>query len=146
MFVHFFTNDKVYFLRKFNLVRTEIWNNGLFQKKIGGGGGGWGYRISSSIEEIAKGIFRGKLKTTWNFQGWSWKNHVEFSEVMVLGLKISEKCNTINFVDFLAWSFVDKFINMRQCWGHWKNWEKQFVVTKWSIFQWGIWNFQETAL
>ena len=115
MFVHFFTNDKVYFLRKFNLVRTEIWNNGLFQKIGGGGGGGWGYRISSSTEEIAKGIFRGKLKTTWNFQGWSWKNHVEFSEVMVLDLKISDKCNTINFVDFLAWSFVDKFINMRQC-------------------------------
>ena len=114
-------------------LKSEIM--GYSRKKKGGGGGGWGYRISSSIEEIAKGISRGKLKTTWNFQGWSWKNHVEFSEVMVLGLKISEKCNTINFVDFLAWTFVDKFINMRQCWGHWKNWEKQFVVTKWSIFQ-----------
>ena len=40
----FFTNDKVYFLRKFNLVRTEIClsHNGLFQKKNRRGkGGGW---------------------------------------------------------------------------------------------------------
>ena len=26
------------------------------------------------------------------------------------------------------------FINMRQCCGHWNNSEKQFFVTKWSIF------------
>ena len=27
----------------------------------------------------------------------------------------------------------DMFINMEQCCGHWKNWEKQFFVTKWLI-------------
>ena len=30
-----------------------------------------------------------------NFKGWSRKTHVEFPEVLVLGFKISEECNTI---------------------------------------------------
>ena len=37
---------------------------------------------------------------------------------------------------------LDMFINMRQCCEHW---EKQFFITKWSVFHWGSWNFQETC-
>ena len=61
-----------------------------------------------------------KIKQTgglkiWNFQGcwinskWSFqmlsKNNVEFPGVLVLGLKISEGCNTILW-SFYGWSFV----------------------------------------
>ena len=41
---------------------------------------------------------------------------------------------------------LDIFINMRQCCGNWKNWEKQFFVTKWSIFYQGSRNFQESCI
>ena len=44
----------------------------------GGGGGSRVFGISRGTEEIAIGILRGELKTMWNFQGFSRKNHVEF--------------------------------------------------------------------
>ena len=44
------------------------------------------------------------------------------------------------------WLHMDMFINMRQCCGHWKNQEKQFLVGKWSVFQEGSCNFQETYI
>ena len=43
---------------------------------------------------IASKLSRSWLKTTWNFQRSLRKNHVEFPEVLVLGLINSEGCNT----------------------------------------------------
>ena len=41
---------------------------------------------------------------------------------------------------------LDMFINMRQRCEHWKNREKQFFITKWSVSHWGSWNFQEACI
>ena len=54
----------------------------------------------------------------WNFQGWSRKNHVVFPGVFVLGLKISDGCNTILWI-FQGWSLIlsgisrDKLKNLK---------------------------------
>ena len=54
--------------------------------------GVWGYEISSGIEETASGFSEDKLK-----------NNLEFLVVLVLGLKISESCNTVLW-SFYGWS------------------------------------------
>ena len=54
------------------------------------------------------GYFRKKLQgvlKTWNFQGWSRKNYVQFPWVLVFGLGISKVCRTILW-NFQWWSFV----------------------------------------
>ena len=47
----------------------------------------------------------GQLKKRWNFQGWSRKNHVECSRVLVFGVGISKGCNTILW-NTQEWKFV----------------------------------------
>ena len=47
----------------------------------------------------------------WNFKRWSRKNHVEYSEVLVFGLKISEGSNTV-LCNFYGWSLV-LFLNFK---------------------------------
>ena len=48
------------------------------------------------LKKIASGFSGRQLKAVWNFQGWSRKNYVEHSGVvLVLGLKISVRCNTV---------------------------------------------------
>ena len=66
--------------------------------------GGWGYRISRGIKEVACLISRVNQKRSGISRGDQEKS-CEFPGVLVFSLGISKGCNTI-LQNFQAWSFV----------------------------------------
>ena len=81
----------------FKLVTASLYFYGIItEKKTNRGRRIWNFQ---GYLRIASQFSRSSLKTTWNFQRSSRKKHVEFPEVLVLGLITSEGCNTT------LWSF-----------------------------------------
>ena len=96
---------------------SHINRNGLFQKNANRGGRreeGLRAWNSRGIEKIERGNSRSQLKKTWTFLGWSRKNHVEFSWVLVFSLGISKWCNTVLWCEaFLSGISKGKVENLK---------------------------------
>ena len=73
--------------------KTDSFYIGLFQKKTNKGEGGlriWNFQGHQS-------------NRVWNFQRWPRNNYVEFPGVLVFGLGISDRCNTVLHSSHQGW-------------------------------------------